>query len=121
MKPDLQLVARLYCALIAGLLIALGISTWADADGNLYIGGLLCGCGLFMVAGLFGRATRLLAMLGLCAAFTGLAFAFSLGSRLLAFEMPTSATLGVWALELMAGGIAAALARGLYLDSLRGA
>ena len=121
MNADLLLVARLYCALTAGLLIALGLGTWADADGNLYTGGLLCGCGLFLLAGLFGSRTRLLALLALCAAFATIAFAFSLGTRLLALELPTKNTLGVWALELMSGGIAAALARSLYLDSLRGA
>ncbi|GAC1621816.1 MAG: hypothetical protein NVS9B10_05030 [Nevskia sp.] len=106
MKADLRLIGRLYCALIALLLIALGFSIWhADRD-RPYLGAMLCGTGAFMAAGLFG----------LCVAVALLSFAFSLGLLLLHGEVPGTGTWSVWAIEIVAGGVAAVLARQLYRD-----
>jgi len=107
---------RIYCGLIAMLLIGLGLSTWSDDRANLFLGAILCGVGVFMSAGLFGRPARVLAMLGLCVAFSLLSFAFSLGLLVLHGEAPSTGTLTVWAIELSAGSVAATLARSLYRD-----
>ena len=117
MKADLRTISRAYCAIVALLLIALGLHAWAaDRNANLYFGALLCGTGLFMVAGLFGSITRVLAMLGLSGAVALLAFAFSLGLLVLHGEAPSAGTWTVWAIELLAGGVAGVLARELYRD-----
>lgn len=113
-RPGLHTFGRLYCAFMALLLIGLGVSAWSASRDNLYLGAMLCGVGVFMLAGLFGSITRVLALLGLSAAFALLSFAFSLGGLLLRGAAPGSGTLTVWAIELMAGGLATVLARSLY-------
>ncbi len=115
---DLKLLGRAYCALVALLLVGLGIGAWADRD-NLYLGAMLCGTGLFMVAGLFGSMTRVLAMLGLCTAYSLVALAFSIGLLVLHGEAPSAGLMSVWIAEIVLGGIAASLARSLYRDVIR--
>lgn len=117
--PDLRFAARLYCATTAAVLIALGLSAW-DADrAHPVIGALLAGAGLFLIAGCFGRPTRLTAMLALCALCFGGAFLAGLGYALLALAVPGWPVVQMLLVELTAALIAARLARALYLESLR--
>lgn len=111
---DATFAARLYCAVAGATLIALGLTAW-DADrGNPYIGALLSGSGLFLVAGTFGRASRLVSMLSICALLAGGAFVSGLGFLVLALAMPTWAQLGALVLKLIAALLAVALARRIY-------
>lgn len=116
MKPqaDATFAARLYCAVAGATLIALALAAW-DADrSNPFIGALLGGSGLFLVAGTFGRPTRLTAMLSLCALFAGGAFISGLGYLVLALAIPSWAQLGVLAIKLAAALLAISLARRMY-------
>lgn len=115
---DATFVARLYCAVAGATLIALGLAAWNADRSNPYIGALLSGTGLFLVAGTFGRPTRLTAMLSLCALFAGGAFISGLGFMVLALSIPTWAQLGVLTIKLAAALLAIVLARQLYRQSL---
>ncbi len=118
-RGDLRLAARLYCVASGAVLIALGLSVW-DADrANPIIGAMLAGAGLFLVAGSFGRPTRLTAMLALCALCFGVAFLAGLGYALLALAVPGWPVVRLLLIELAAALVAATMARGLYLESLR--
>lgn len=111
---DATFAARLYCAVAGATLIALGLAAW-DADrGNPAIGALLSGSGLFLVAGTFGRASRLISMLSICALLAGGAFISGLGFLVLALSLPTAAQLGALALKLGAALLAVSLARRMY-------
>jgi hypothetical protein len=111
---DATFAARLYCAVVGATLIALALAAWNADRSNPYIGALLGGTGLFLVAGTFGRATRLTAMLSLCALFAGGAFVSGLGFLVLALAIPTFAQLGVLAIKLVAALLAISLARRMY-------
>lgn len=118
--PDLRFAARLYCATTGAVLIALGLSAW-DADrASPIIGAMLAGAGLFLIAGCFGRPSRLTAMLALCALCFGGAFLAGLGHLLLALQRPAMAIVRLLLIELAAAVVAARLARSLYLESLDG-
>ncbi len=118
-RGDLRFAARLYCVASGAVLIALGLSAW-DADrANPIIGAMLAGAGLFLVAGSFGRPTRLTAMLALCALCFGGAFLAGLGYALLALAVPGWPVVRLLLIELAAALVAATMARGLYLESLR--
>jgi hypothetical protein len=118
--PDLRFAARLYCATAGAVLIALGLSAW-DADrAKPIIGALLAGAGLFLIAGCFGRPTRLTAMLALCALCFGGAFLAGLGHLLLALQVPAGSIVRLLLIELAATLVAARLARSLYLESTSG-
>ncbi len=114
MKPGTALLARVYCGLAAGALIWLGLAAWQAGRDNIYLGAMLCGVGLFMIAGLFGGTTRLLAMVGLCIVFALLSFAFSLGMLVLRQETPDAGIVSVWATELIAAALGGVLARRMY-------
>jgi hypothetical protein len=114
MAFDPVFMARLYCAVVGATLIALAFAAWdADRD-NPFIGGLLGGAGLFLIAGTFGRATRLTALLSLCALVAGGAFVSGLGFLVLALEVPAWRALGLLAIELGAALLAIRLARRLH-------
>ncbi len=114
MRVDPVFMARLYCAVVGATLIALGLAAW-DADrGNPFIGALLGGAGLFLVAGTFGRASRLTALLSLCALVAGGAFVSGLGYLVLALQVPAWRSVALLATELGAALLAVRLARRLY-------
>ena len=115
---DATFAARLYCAVAGAALIALGLAAWKADRSNPYTGALLFGSGLFLVAGTFGRPSRLTSMLSLCALFAGGAFVSSLGFLVLAMAIPSWAQLGLLALKLSAALLAIALARRMYRQSL---
>lgn len=114
MRLDPVFMARLYCAVVGATLIALGLAAWEADRSNPYIGALLGGSGLFLIAGTFGRATRLTALLALCALVAAGAFVSGLGYLLLALRIPEWPTLGLLAIELAAALLAVHLARRLY-------
>lgn len=113
MAFDPVFMARLYCAVVGATLIALGLAAWDWDRGNPFFGALLGGAGLFLVAGTFGRATRLVALLSLCALVAGGAFVSGLGYLVLALEVPAWRTLGLLAIELGTALLAVRLARRL--------
>lgn len=117
---DLRFAARLYCATTGAVLIALGLSARNADRASPITATLLAGAGLFLIAGSFGRPTRLTAMLSLCALCFGGAFLAGLGYALLALAMPAFPVVRLLLIELAAALVAARLARGLYLDGLNG-
>ena len=117
---DLRFAARLYCAVTGAVLIAFGLSAWGSDRANPIIATLLAGAGLFLIAGSFGRPTRLTAMLSLCALCFGGAFLAGLGYALLALVLPAWPVVRLLLIELAAAVVAARLARSLYLDALNG-
>lgn len=111
---DATFAARLYCAVAGATLIALGLAAWDADHGNPMIGALLAGSGLFLVAGTFGRPSRLVSMLSICALLAGGAFISGLGFLVLAMAVPTWQQLGVLGLKLGAALLATQLARRMY-------
>lgn len=119
MRLDLNFAAKLYCTAAGAVLIALGLSAWGADSGKPIIGAMLAGAGLFLIAGSFGRPTRLTAMLALCALCFGGAFLAGLGYALLALALPSWPVLRLLLIELLATLVAATLARRMYLESLK--
>lgn len=118
-RLDLRFAAKLYCTATGAVLIALGLSAWGVDRANPIIGAMLAGTGLFLIAGSFGRPTRLTAMLAICALCFGAAFLAGLGYALLALSLPSWPVLRLLLIELVAAVVATVLARRMYLESLK--